>query len=298
MPIRRGVLVPCLLCLLIAGTAGCGGGGGSSGDVIPVYDIVTVGRPSPVLSDLGGHVPGLVAFSLAYTNGDHHASTLAVGAILEGAPGAGSNSFVLKLDDGDTGLNNPRDPVQMSATYIDLFGISLEYVIQGFDLNGPAQLPLADEIPDGGILVLTGFAFVTDGSNHHIRVLRITPFPDLGYIEVEYGDDSPDDDLYYASVSYVVVPSGPAPEGSERYEFDGPYEEPMSFLGGGSTDRRPGTAVLHGFRLRFRDGDRHLNDVKVDLGADPSRIFARLADGDVQAEDFVDGRVSYVLVSP
>ena len=283
--------------LLVATAVGCGGGGGGGGDEpIPVVDIVSVRDDSPVIIPIGDEVPALVRFSLAYLNGDHHVSALSVGAAQSVPGGSDLDTFVLRLDDGDTGLNNPRDPVDMSATYIDVQAFGPARVTSGFDLSGVAQLPLDPPIEPDQLFVLSGFSFRTDGPNHHLRILRITPFPDLGYVEVEYRDDSPDDDLYAASVAYVVLPATPAPPGFIRYDFDGPHEESFPFLGGGSRDRLPGTAVLHGFRLEFRDGDRHLNDVAIDLDS-ASRIFARLADGDTGSDDFVDARVSYVLVS-
>jgi hypothetical protein len=264
-----------------------------------VFGIVTIGRASPVINDLDGRIPALVGFHLAYTNGDHHASALAVGSTGAGAPGT-DPTFILRLDDGDTGLNNPRDPVEMSASFIDLGDLGASYIqvgaTSGSDLSGVAQLPLDPPVEPGDFFVLSGFAFQTDGSNHHLRVLRITPRTDLGYVEVEYRDDSPDDDLYFASVTYAVVRPLPASEGAAELTLAGPFEERFPFLGGGRASRMAGTAVLHGFSLEYREGDRHLNDVAVEL-EQPASIFARLADGDTGADDFVDARVSYVLVS-
>ena len=299
MPSRPSLLLPCFAPLLFAGLAGCGGGEGGGGTPIPVFGIATIGRASPVINDLGERFPALVGFRLAYTNGDHHAFALAVGATGTGAPGS-DPTFILRLEDGDTGLNNPRDPVEMSASFIDLRDLGPSDVevgvTSGFDLNGVAQLPLDPPVDPGGFFVLSGFEFRTDGSNHHLRVLRITPRPDLGYVEVEYRDDSPDDDLYFASVVYAVLRPRPASEGSEGLELAGPFEARFPFLGGGRADRMPGTAVLHGFSLEYREGDRHLNDIAVELDQ-PASILAGLADGDTGSDDFVDARVSYVLVS-
>ena len=53
---------------------------------------------------------------------------------------------------------------------------------------------------------------------------------------------------------------------------------------------------MQGFSLRFRDGDRHVEGVEVDLGW-PDAIFTSLRDGDVDpVNDIVDARVTYHLM--
>jgi len=290
------------LALVLAAASGCGGagtGGGSESAAPILYDEGTEDFPSYLVL-MDRQVPGLVTFDLGFLNGDHHAWSLAAGGVaVPSTPDP--YSFLLELHDGDDGPfgTEPPDPVSLLARFWDLQAVSLRHATVGQDLQGVARLSLDPPIGPGELFVLSGFGVHTDGSNHHLRVLRVEPFPALGYVEVEYADDSPGDDLYSASVAYAIIPADHGPGSTLRPAFDGPYTETFRFAGRTTTaPRRSGYPVLQGFSLRFRNGDRHLERVELDLGW-PDVIFATLRDGDVDPkDDEVDATVHYLLMTP
>jgi len=290
------ILQIALFHLLLGLLAGCGGGTTDHPAIVTILHVESDAR-SPWALDLAGRVPGLVQLSLEFLNGDHHVSNVAAGGVPWFSTGPDLDAFLLKLSDDDSALNDPPDRVAMSAAFMNLGGISDRHVAHGEDLQGVARLALEERLAPGEIFVLSGFEFQTDGSNHHIRVLRITPFADLGEVEVEYRDDSPDDDHYEATILYAVVPTAPASETGSRPSFSGPFEESFWFRGAGAADRRSGIALLYGFSFSFRVGDRHLEALAIDLD-DRARIHVTFADQDVGVDDLVDARVSYVLVEP
>jgi len=287
---RRGSAASTVLVLVVLGLLPCCGGGGTAGTAPVVFFSLESGAIGAWSSIVAPHVPGLVKFDLAFTNGDHHVSTISAGGVSSGGTGPDLGSFLLMFQDG----GGPDDPVAMSAKYVDLSGGSARQVTFGQDLTGTAQLPLPSIGPTE-IFVLSGFSIETDGSDHQIRTLRITPFPDLGYVEVEYRDDSPGDDLYAATVVFAVVPIGGVP-GS--YVYTGPFDAALSFAGSGTTTREIGAAVIHGFSLIFLSGNRNLERVSIDLDS-TNLIRATFRDGSVHAtDDLVLANVSYVLVNP
>lgn len=286
--------ISCVLATALCG--GCGGGGGDTPEI--ALHTLTSGDAALWGAAMDGRVPGLARFSLEYLNGDHHVSTIMVGGLSSGASGPDFDSFLLGFNDDDYGPfgTEAADPVAMSVEFYDLQGIAPRMVTSGHDLDGVARLEI-DELLPGETLVLGGFTFQTDGPNHQIRVLRITPFPEAGYIEVEYRDDSPSDDLYFASVVYSVIPA-------ERYvgsgmspSFDGPHAASFPFLDTDSRSRGLGVALIHSFDLQFRTGDRNLERVAVDLTG--GGTTATFRDGDPSAtDDLVDFDVEYVRVFP
>ena len=296
----------CLLVLVpaVAAATGCGGGsgggGGGGGGPVPILYDVFHDELAAYGEVTDGHVPGLVTFDLEYLNGDHHAWSLSAGGVL--APTAPDpDTFRLELHDGDNGPfgDEADDPVSMLARYYDLSSISARHVVTGFDLQGVARLPLEPALDEGELFVLSGFSVRTDGSNHHLQILRVEAFPLLGYVEVEYADESPGDDLYSATVAYAIVPEAHRTGSDLRPVFDGPFESTFDFAGRTTTaPRRGGYPVLQGFSLRYRKGDRHLERVAVDLGW-PDVIHGTLQDGDPSVDDdVVDATVQYLLMTP
>ena len=290
-PCPRSSASPVLVFVALGLVVGCGGGaGGAATEPVVIYSLESgaIGTWSTIIAP---HVPGLVKFDLAFTNGDHNLGTVSAGGVSSGGAGPDLDSFLLWFSDDDG-----PDPVAMSAKYVDMLGGSARLVTSGQDLQGTEELPIPRLGPTE-IFVLSGFTFTTDGSNHHIRTLRITPFPDLGYVEVEYRDDSPGDDLYAATVLYAVVPlAGSGAEGTPVYT--GHFDAALSFAGSGTATRDISAAVLHGFSLYFLDGDRPLERVSVDLDS-TNLIRATFRDGSVSpTDDLVLANVSYVLVNP
>ncbi len=291
-----------LMWLLAATLAACGGGDapGGTGETAAfttLFDFSS--EPVNGGTSLSGQVPGLVSFDLQFLNGDHHVASVHAGSVLSHvAPDP--DAFRLELHDGDNA--GGTDPVRLSARYVDPQALSARRVLVGQDLQGTARLPLDPPVGPDQEFVLSGFGFITDGSNHHLRVLRVEPFPAMGYVEVEYRDDSPNDDLYTAVACYAVVPVG-ATDATPAPAFAGPYVSNFSFSDMRSMDRNYGHAVLRGFSLQFAEGDRHVERVSIE--AQPIGVVGslglrvRLRDGDPDpSEDGVLARISYLIMNP
>ncbi|MCP3983048.1 MAG: hypothetical protein GY723_01590 [bacterium] len=302
-------LMALLTALMLAPACGGGSTSGSSREeeveeVIPVEEVAPtvrefVGGPGALWgTDLDGFVPALLGFNLAYSpTAEHNASNIMVGGVSSSGGGIPNlDSFLMGLNDDDGG----SDSVHMSARTYDVRRVGPRLHTSDTGLSGTARLPIT--IAPGEMFLLSGFAFQTEGSNHHIRVLRIEPFPDRGYVEVEYRDDSPGDDTYAATILYVVVPTSRGPSSTLLPHFGAQTGILISFSG--TTDRpRPptGMSAITGFHLEFRGGDRKLSALSVatENATGTPRYIATFKDQDVDIQsDVVDATIWYLPVNP
>jgi hypothetical protein len=206
---------------------------------------------------VGGAVPALQGFDVAFTNGDHKLRDLNV------APLAGSSYLILLKDSAGA------DPIAGSIKLMDVREFGGARRVSRPDCVARCRINLPSVVPRDQALVLLGFDFhysLRDGGpDTNIREISVEPWPRNAYVEVVFAD-SAGARPYHAQVDYTLVPVG------VLAFHDRSVSAPAPIRGSQTLIRPRGAALLQAFRFRFTESDHFLHRFRIDLTDDRIRV--------------------------
>ncbi len=221
-------------------------------------------------------MPALQAFLYRFPDGDKHIAsfTLEMRRINDDVPpridpDGRHGEYIFGLRDKDAG-----ERIFGRLSWVDVFDVaSVTSTSWGRGLVGRQALSIDPPIDPDHVFVLAGFSFSERESDHHIRSIGIFP-PESGgaQLEIEFQDNSPQDDNYSAAVMFHRIPRN-------RVRVPSPVVF-TNVAGESSQPREPGVALLTGFSFRFLDDDHHLKEFGVDLSDNNVRVTFRDNDPD------------------
>ncbi len=191
-----------------------------------------------------GDVPGLCHLEFRFRDGDHHLKTI------RAIPDLWGRYLRFDLADNDHG----QDAYGRFRWWDLRWNGSLRFA-NGSGCRDGCWLRIPP-VSGSQELVLAGIDFSFSGDDRHIRDLEVWPYPESGWIWTRFRDNGTTNS-YRVSVAYVLIPK------ADHYRFTSSSTRDEWF----DIDRpkAAGKSYIQGFKARFRNGDHHFQQLRVNV---------------------------------